>query len=102
MHRNTIREVKLSRHIIKSYVEFSDEHKRSLPEYYSTLTTKSLSIDDSGEVKIHVIKDLLRKIGIKAAIYTWIGGKVIIDLTLEPTSVPFTPREYEWEFTGTR
>lgn len=60
MHRDTIRRVKISRRVIETYVEFSDEYKRSLVSYYTTMTTvKPVQIDETGEVKMYIIKGIL-------------------------------------------
>jgi hypothetical protein len=85
MHTKTVREVKLMRRIISTYHNGSDEHKRSEPMYYKTLGDNQgtpLALDESGEPKLYIIKGLLNQLGLDVKIYTWIGGKVIIDINI--------------------
>lgn len=88
MHSSTVREVKLLRQIITNYHPHSDEQHALWPAYYNTLTVKSISVDEGGEVKIAVMRELLRKLGLKVKIYSWIGGRMIIDIELNPKIQP--------------
>lgn len=85
MHSSTRKEVKIFRRVIEAYHSPSDEYARSLPVYYKALGDSighPIALDETGEVKLHLMKALLNQLGLNIKSYTWIGGRVILDITI--------------------